>query len=441
MNILWWSAAPTHHTGYARCAREVVPRLQEDYGYKMGIQCLSCIRERPIPWHGEFVNSDGEYEYVRELDDPITIYHSNSKFGLNEFEDNFEMFNGDLLFTHYDTWIDPANQMIPNSNIPYSSYIIVDHEPTPKKVIDQVSGAYETISMSKYAQRQLDKEGIRSTYIPHGVETDLYKPISDPPTAVEVGDMDTGDMRTLELDDVSMFFGMVATNHGDRKNIPNHMEAFKMFLDEIDNSALMYIHADQQAPEGYNLYQVQQQIGIPDENLIWGHPELYGQVGDETLNEWYNAMDVLINCSFGESWGLTITEAQSAQTPTIVTNHSSMPEQLGVESKDDLEVVSYESGYDLNQKIKNRTDAVKKAPHGVIVEPALPLWRERVSSKLYPVHPRSIFNAMRYYYDNPDEIETDGKQAREWVIDNYDWENEVVPKFDEVFSQLEMVLG
>lgn len=431
MRILWHSAAPWVSGGYGRVCKEVVTRLQNETHHEVAVQCLTSVKKDPILWHGEVW--DGE-KFVKEveLDEPIPVYPSSSNaqythFGVKEAKGHFEDFGADFYFTHFDTWMKPARQHIPQMDIPYGSYVIVDHYPAPDAVVEQVSSSYETVAMSRYAQEALMERGVRATYIPHGVDTDKYVPIygEGDGATVESTDAETGETRMIDLSD-RFVIGMVAANYADRKNIPHHMEAFKKFLDEVDDDAIMYMHMQQNPPTGHDLYSIQQQLGIPDENMIWVPPDKYHSVGDVTLNNWYSTMDVLVNCSMGESWGLTITEAMSCETPAIVTNFSSMPEQVGVDH-------SIEKQMDMGKTFV-------QGDHGLAVNPTISWWRERVSAKQYVCDAHSIWEALLYYYSNPQKRIEHGERARQFVRNNYDWDTEVVPKFIKSFNQIEEIL-
>lgn len=425
MRILYHSAAPWLHTGYATCTEEIAPRIHNG-DHEVALQPLSAIESAPIWWHGDELNY--------KMDERMKVYPAAGNFGLGGVADNFEDFEADLLFTHFDSWMEVARRNIPEMEIPYASYVIVDHDPAPDAVVEQVNNAQSVIAMSEYAEAKLQQKGVRPITIPHGVDTDIYTPLEgdDKPRVIEVVD-NMGNEKVRNIDEITLF-GMVAANHGDRKNIPNHLEAFKMFLENVDDEAVMYIHTEQTARAGYDLHQVTQELQIPKENLIWAQGDDYGDVGNLYLNNWYNAFDVMLNVSMGESWGLTITEAQSAGTPCIVTNFSSMPEQLGVNPRnpdDDIDWVD-EDGYN------GRTVGV--APHGLVVEPDAQHWREKVNSKQYLTNPDSIYQAMKYYYENEHLINQHGKDARQHVVDTYDWKRQVIPQFRELFNSIELTL-
>lgn len=431
MKILWHSTAPWVSGGYGRVCQEVVSRLQNETHHEMGVQCVASLNKGPIMWHGEVWQGEEEtFETPLELDEPIPVFPStshkgNRHFGVREVQSNFADFGGDFYFTHFDSWMQPARDAIPDMSIPYGSYVIVDHYPCPREVTEQVANAYETVAMSRFAQKALSERGIRARYIPHGVDTEKYRPLLPDEDVPKLNFNINGEETQLDLGE-EFVFGMVATNYADRKNIPNHMQAFKRFLREVDDEAILYMHMLQRSNVGFDLYRVQKELGIPDENIAWVPPNFYHDVGDVTISSWYSAMDVLLNATMGESWGLTITEAMACETPAIVSNFSSMPEQVGVDNTQHPDSY-YDGGYEVGS-------------HGVAVNPRTPIWREKVNSKQYIPNSDDIFSAMQYYYNNPSEIEDHGKKARQHVENNYTWEDHVAPAFKEMFDELEEIL-
>jgi glycosyltransferase involved in cell wall biosynthesis len=417
MRILYHSVAPWKHTGYATCTEEIATRLHNN-GHEVAIQCLNSVRDGPIEWNG--FGSDAE------PDEPITVYGADSQFGIGNVKQHFEDFDADFYFTHFDTWVNTARTQIPKLDIPYSSYVIVDHSPAPKPVADQVSQAYETVAMSKFGKYELEKRGVMSKYIPHGVDTELYTPLDDK-QSVDALEVEGGeDERMVDVDD-TFIAGMIAANHGERKNIPNHLMAWKQFVETVDEDAILYIHTDTNSEKGFNLEQVRKEIGLPAKNILPTPPEMYGEVDNHYLNRLYDMFDVYLNCSMGESWGLTITEAQASGTPVIATNFSSMPEQLGVSFTDGLNL----------EKVRMLSDNVWKTPHGIVCSPTTHYWKHRVNSKQYIVEPKAIYEALCYYYNNKEEREDDGQKAREFVEDNYDWDEHVLPEFMDHFNMME----
>jgi glycosyltransferase involved in cell wall biosynthesis len=56
---------------------------------------------------------------------------------------------------------------------------------------------------------------------------------------------------------------------------------------------------------------------------------LAGLVQPANIAAWYNTLDLLTSCSYGEGFGLPIIEAQACGTPVVVTDFSAMPELCG----------------------------------------------------------------------------------------------------------------
>lgn len=428
MRILYHSAAPWTSSGYARVTREVAPRLHNE-GHEVALQSMSSIRDTSITWHGD--------ELYYDLERPMTVYPAEpsgreNMLGTKMAGSNFEEFDADLYYTHFDTWTERVRDVIPSLGIKYSSYVIVDHYPVPEEVIDQILGAQKVVSMSKFAKHHLEQEGIPSVYIPHGVNQDRYFPLDD--EFIENMSIETikgdGSEKSIDVKD-HFIVGIVAANHGDRKNIPHQLRAFKMFVDEVDDDAILYIHTQMDSSKGFNLVKVKDEIGIPDKNVIFTRAEDYGNVDDDYLNSLYNTFDVFLNCSIGESWGLTITEAQAAGVPCVVTNFSSMPEQLGIEPTE----VDWESYLDEENLLSH--SSYKEAPHGLLVNPKTSVWRSKVNSRQYMAHPEDIKNAIERYYEDEELREKHGERASEFVRENYTWGEHVVPKFSELFSELE----
>lgn len=437
MRILWHSAAPWVSGGYGRVCQEVITRLQNESDHQVGVQCLTAVKKDPVMWHGEVWDGD-EFTTPRPVEEPIPVFPSsstnaNTHFGVREAKQHYNDFDADFYFTHFDTWMSPAREIIPDMEIPYGSYVIVDHYPAPNEVVEQVTNAYETVGMSRFARSALMERGVRSRYIPHGVDTEQYRPMDEDERPSNLVMEIDGEQKELDLNE-TFVFGMIAANYADRKNIPNHMEAFKRFIDNVDEDAILYMHMWQKSDVGYDLYRIQQDLGIPDRNIAWIPPDLYHDVGDVTLNAWYNNMNVLLNATMGESWGLTITESMACGTPAIVSNFSSMPEQVGF-SGSDGDSPGVPNPYDIGEEYSFR-----EGNHGLVVRPRMHVWREKVSSKQYICHPEDIYVAMRYYYDHPELIEEHGEKARNHVVSNYDWDECILPQFIEMFDQLEEIL-
>jgi len=218
------------------------------------------------------------------------------------------------LFTLYDVWVYNALKY----DGPIVSWVPLDHITLPPMVREFLVRENVTpITMSPHGQRQLEAAGIPSTYIPHAIDTKVYKP-----TPVLNG-MTTKEYMGIPED--SFLVGMVAANKANgafhRKAFAENLLAFALHQKQHPNSYL-YIHTEpSKAYGGFNIPVLLQMVGIPKENVLLpdalmlrtGYP-------DETMAHFYSGMDVLLSTSYGEGFGVPTVEAQACGTRVITSN-------------------------------------------------------------------------------------------------------------------------
>jgi len=67
-------------------------------------------------------------------------------------------------------------------------------------------------------------------------------------------------------------------------------------------------------------------LGIQDKTFVTHPNNLIVGLTPEVMNQVYNGFDVLLHCSKGEGFGISLVESQSAGTPVLATRFSSMEE-------------------------------------------------------------------------------------------------------------------
>jgi glycosyltransferase involved in cell wall biosynthesis len=219
-----------------------------------------------------------------------------------------------VLFTLYDVWV--YNQM--KYDGPIVSWVPLDHITLPPGVREfLVKDNVIPVTMSPFGKRQLDSVGIDNVYIPHGVDTKIYKPsktVQGKPTREYMG-----------LKDTDFLVGMVAANKANgqihRKAYAENLLAFSLHLKKYPDSYL-YIHSEPtKAYGGFDLAVLLAMVGIPKENVIIPDPMLsrlgYSQ---EDMAGFYTAFDVLLSTSYGEGFGIPTVEAQACGTRVITSN-------------------------------------------------------------------------------------------------------------------------
>jgi len=263
----------------------------------------------------------------------------NDPFGEDVAFEHYTDFKADMLITIKDVWV---FNVIQKFSMNFCPMVPIDHTPVSPSITARLPAAFQVISISRFGQRELRQKGVDSTYIPHGVETDVYRPLERK--------ADCRRMFFLEPDEFVV--GIVALNRA-RKMIPRMLRGYKLFLDwnpDIKSHLMLWTdiqperYAQEETPfpgvadVGVNLLPEIMELGLgeairwPDKKLIReGIPEW---AGEDYRAGWdmvklYNSFDVLFLCSGGEGFGLPLLEAQSCAIPCITSNIAAGPEVVG----------------------------------------------------------------------------------------------------------------
>lgn len=219
-----------------------------------------------------------------------------------------------VLFTLYDVWV--YNNMEFQHDI--VSWVPLDHITPPPKVIKFLQKENVTpITMAPHGQQQLESIGIESIYIPHGIDTKVYKPTAT------IEDIPTREFMGVSED--TFLVGIVAANKANgivhRKAFAENLLAFAAFHKKYPDSQI-YIHTEpSRAYGGFELAGLLRAVGL-DKNAVMlpdrfavrqGYPE-------EHMAAFYTAFDVLLSTSYGEGFGIPTVEAQACGTRVITSN-------------------------------------------------------------------------------------------------------------------------
>ena len=233
-----------------------------------------------------------------------------------------------ILATLYDVWVidNPAVE----AEIPLvMSWVPIDTFPANPKIVSfcQRENVYP-VAMSRHGQEMLAARDVESVYVPHSIDTGLFRPGQTVPDGRRFRELTgIGDDRFVVL--------MVSTNKGnqpvDRKAYPEQLMAFAEFAKTRDD-AVLFIHADQHGMHnGIPLGNLIEDCGIsPDQ--VWLTDQYHyrtGGFGDRAMAAMFADADVLLMTSRGEGFGIPVVEAQACGTPVIVTDATSQPELCG----------------------------------------------------------------------------------------------------------------
>ncbi len=302
MRLLIWSVSPLAPTGYGVVCKNLALVLKDHF--ETGIFAFTGLRYGTI-----------KVDNVVVMPNPSMIDHSLIMEAVKDFQPDVVLQVFDLWTTkgRIDVWD------IPNLIV----YSPVDGIPLAKWQRDVLSKARLVVPMCHWAKRVYWEAGVKCTDpIYHGVNTEIFYPRDKKESR-----------RMFGIPEDAFVVLTVAVNKGDRKNFPGQLRAFYKFSRRCKDAVYAlwtYPFFDKENPEGYMIPEIWELLGGEDNRLIYPDPATYLKgMPEEKLAHLYSAADVLLNCSFGEGFGLTVLEAMACGTPAIVTDFSAMPEIVG----------------------------------------------------------------------------------------------------------------
>lgn len=298
--ILWHSNAPYVGSGYGVQTALFVPKLAEHYN--VAISANYGLEGAVLAWQGiPILPGLGQDHGNATLPGHIKRYFGEPRDG--------------LVVTLYDVPPFDAN-LFARHNV--ACWVPVDHSPaTPAQVAFFRGSQAIPLAMSHYAEEQLAE--FDPIYVPHGVDTEAYKPRpSDFREQIGAGE-DT------------FLVGMVAANKGrpSRKCFQEAFEAVAALSKRHDNVKL-YVHTVV-SPEWAGGEDIVALLGSLELNasLPQQYDVIYDPPSAERMAAIYSGFDVLLNPSMGEGFGVPVLEAAACGTPAIVGDFSAMPEVAG----------------------------------------------------------------------------------------------------------------
>ena len=384
LRIINSSNAIWSQSGYAMQAVQFVPKMAEA-GYPTAM----------VNFYGQ---EGGDFMYKN-----VKMYPKmNSTWGEDAALHHGLDFKADVIITLQDIWTLNSQILADMSRrgLRWIPIIPIDHEPIPPATYNRLKLAYRIIAMSKFGYDELKKVGMHSTYIPHTIETDLYKPMTSEEKKIV--------RQKAKLPEDAFLFGMVAANKDNppRKSFQEVLDAFKIFLDKHKNTYI-YFHTIHNQQGGFPILEYAKFIGV-DSHVITCDPNDYlYRIKHTDMPKIYNSFDCLLAPSRNEGFGVPIIEAQSCGIPVITTNFTAQKTLV----KDG------ETGYLVNISYKHYS------PLGAYV--GIPCVED-------------LYKKMELVY-NADRVKM-GVKAREHVINNYDfnlvWKNKWLPFLDKLEKEI-----
>ena len=204
-------------------------------------------------------------------------------------------------------------------NVPMIYYHVWDNYPYPMFNKKYYHSNDVVVTISQLTQDILDNvaPGVKSEYLPHAINTEVYRP--------------------QEFDDVSPLLEANGISHEGKKiffwnnrNAGRKQPAtllwwFKALLDEVGHDkAMLIMHTDPNDKNGPDLI-----TNLEHLELTAGQVFLSNQkVPDGMLSAFYNIADCTINIPDAEGFGLSSLESLACGTPVISTLTGGLREQI-----------------------------------------------------------------------------------------------------------------
>lgn len=317
---VWLSNAPYAPTGYGTQTNQVVRRMVAD-GHQMVVACNYGLEAVTTNYEGIELWPRGFDVYSNDVVAPYFRDWSRQHPGLKPY-----------LFTLYDVWTFQGPRW---DTMPVVSWVPIDHLPVPPAVEAFCRKPNVTpVAMSLFGKEQLGKRGISCEYVPHAVETSVFKPT--PRVQQDDGRWLTGrEIMGIAEDAYVVLIANANKSGGNvhRKAFPEQVLAFSIFAQQHPD-AVLFIHSEQYGSMGGLPFDpLLSACGLkPHQVRFVNQYQLRVGIPQEVLAAIYTASDVLLSPTYGEGFGITVVEAQACGLPVIVSDFTAQDELAGPDS-------------------------------------------------------------------------------------------------------------
>jgi D-inositol-3-phosphate glycosyltransferase len=303
MRLLWVGDSPSVPTGFAQVTRNVC-------GY---------LSQRGWEVHVLGVQYDGSAPLLY----PYAVHPASSPgdlCGFHRIADYASELKPDVLMLFGDIWVVAQwRQRTKHLGIPTLVYTPVDGEGYSQypQWLDAVDGC-SLYTYSEYGLRELLSAGATQVVgiLPHGADDRTFYP-------------DVPAREKFRLD-ANAFVVLNANRNQPRKRIDLTIQGFCLFASNLppESNVKLWLHMGLK-DHGWDIIRCfdywASHYQLPDDGkyLYLTHNQLYHPTCDvATVADIYRSVDVVVNTSLGEGWGLIAHEAALCGIPQIVPNNT-----------------------------------------------------------------------------------------------------------------------
>jgi glycosyltransferase involved in cell wall biosynthesis len=181
----------------------------------------------------------------------------------------------------------------------------------------------DLINCINYPTYEMVKERFphKTNYIPHAVPKDLYQPIPKEASLKFKEEL-------MGKDRLDHFTCLYVSRNARRKMTSDIIVSWKAFIDQLQQKhghkkATLVLHTDPLDPEGTNLFQVIDLLGVKDSVMF-----SKDRIGFEELRSLYNVCDTIVNRSCNEGFGLPTLEMMMCGKPIIAIKTGGLTRQV-----------------------------------------------------------------------------------------------------------------
>ena len=208
-------------------------------------------------------------------------------------------------------------------NIPMVYYHVWDNYPYPKfnKKFYESNDVIVTISkLTDDIVRNVTPD-VETHYLPHAVNTNLFRKLDDEIIENLRGDNKGPDGRSLK----DRFVVLFNSRNARRKHSGTLIFWFKEFLEMVgEDEAVLLMHTEPTDPNGPNLMQIVQDLDLNNGTVLFSRDKLE----EDKVATLYNIADVTVNISDAEGFGLSCLESLSCETPVVAVKTGGLQDQI-----------------------------------------------------------------------------------------------------------------
>ena len=232
---------------------------------------------------------------------------------------------------------------------------------------------------------------VKSKYIPHAVNGDVFKPLEDKDALEDFKKEVFG-----EYYDPEKFIFFWNNRNARRKQSGSLIFWFKKVLEQIgDDKACLVMHTEVKDENGQDLEAIINELGMEKGQVLFSQTK----VDPEKLALMYNISDCTVNVSDAEGFGLATLESLSCGVPIIVTKTGGLQEQY-TNGKDTFGI------------------GLEPSSKAIIGSQAIPwIYEDRLNGE-------DVIEAMISMINTPSEERKEmGLAGRKHVLENYNFDD------------------